>query len=292
MPLQKRSGNMYEWVTHQHAHLRGACPHACPYCYVQAIDARFKSSHHQGPPRLAEAELAVDYGSDKTIFIEHTNDLFAAEIRKEDIEAILSHCRRYPDNTYVLQTKNPDRLLDMIDRVPVLDRVIIGTTIESDIHAVGKAPPPWHRYLAFEILAQAATNSFITVEPVLKFSPAFAQDLIECSPGFINLGADSKRTPGLEEPTADELRAFIAEIRDAGVDLRIKPNLARLLPEAALLAPPKPRFKFECPNCGHVEIFNEVKETVSCPACERNYSVTNKLALSAVASALFPGART
>lgn len=236
MPLQKRSGNMYEWVTHQHAHLRGACPHACPYCYVQAIDARFNSTHHQGPPRLAEAELAVDYGSGKTIFIEHTNDLFAEQIQREHIEAILAHCRRYPENAYVFQTKNPDRMLDMIDRVPIFDRVIIGTTIESDIHAVGKAPPPWKRYLPFEVIAQAADQSFITVEPVLRFSPSFAKDLIECEPSFINLGADSKRTPGLHEPTADELRAFIAELLAAGVDLRIKPNLSRLLPEAAEIA--------------------------------------------------------
>lgn len=237
MPLQKRNGNMYEWVTHTHAHLRGACPHACPYCYVQAIDARFNRTDHQGPPRLVETELSVDYGTGKTIFIEHTNDLFADAISRQHIEAILAHCRRFKDNTYVLQTKNTDRMLDMIDSLPIFDRVIVGTTIESDMIAVGNAPAPWHRYLSFEVLAQAADNSFITVEPVLRFSPTFAQDLIECAPGFINLGADSKHTPGLQEPTADELRDFIGELRDAGVDLRIKPNLARLLPE--ILPPSK-----------------------------------------------------
>jgi DNA repair photolyase len=50
MGIVKAKGNMYPWVTHMHSHLRGACSHACPYCYVQAIiGRRFGGTAHTGP---------------------------------------------------------------------------------------------------------------------------------------------------------------------------------------------------------------------------------------------------
>lgn len=58
---------------------------------------------------------------------------------------------------------------------------------------------------------------------------------------------------------------------------------------AALPAPPAPRFKFECPDCGHVEIYREASASVTCRACAGRYTVTNTLALQAVAAAIFPG---
>ena len=92
MPLTKAAGNMYNWITHTHAHLRGACPHHCHYCYVQSIEKHWRSGHHAGPIRLKESELAVNYGHGKTIFIEHTTDLFADAVPDDTIRRILNHC--------------------------------------------------------------------------------------------------------------------------------------------------------------------------------------------------------
>lgn len=239
MPITKATGNMYDWITHTHSHLRGACPHACPYCYVQAIDARFNSTHHQGPVHIAEAELKADYRSPRVlreaaekghknpvIFIEHTGDLFAEDIPVEFISAILQHIQKGPDNTYVFQTKNPERMRRLRDFLPY--KSIVGVTIESDITHVGKTPSPKDRGLAFFHIP-LIFPAFITVEPVLKFSPAFADYLISLHPAWINLGADSKHTPGLPEPTADELLDLIHRLQSAKIEIRSKRNLARLL---------------------------------------------------------------
>lgn len=120
MPLKKSSGNMYPWVTHMHTHLGGECPHRCGYCYVQTnphgVHPRYK-----GPVRLIEDELNVDYSrkwwdkkagvwkTEKIIFIEHMGDLFAEGTPPNFTEAIVNHCRKYPENEYVFQTKNPER---------------------------------------------------------------------------------------------------------------------------------------------------------------------------------------
>jgi len=76
MPLQKSKGNMYPWVSNCHSHLGGECEHHCVYCYVE--HSKFgRPEKYKGILRLIEEEFSVKYGSGKTIFMEHCNDLFA-----------------------------------------------------------------------------------------------------------------------------------------------------------------------------------------------------------------------
>lgn len=79
---------MYPWVTHTHSHLAGECPHRCSYCYVQAMAKRSPAlkERFSGPLRLIEKELDVNYGTGKTIFVEHMNDLFAEKVPQEFID--------------------------------------------------------------------------------------------------------------------------------------------------------------------------------------------------------------
>jgi len=103
MPLTKSVGNMYSWVTHTHTHLGGKCPHECSYCYVGK--SRFGIiPRYEGEPRLVEKEFSVNYGSGKTIFMEHMNDAFADGVKSLFIDRILSHCYAFPLNTYVFNS--------------------------------------------------------------------------------------------------------------------------------------------------------------------------------------------
>jgi DNA repair photolyase len=111
MPMSKQKGQMYDWVTHMHSHLRGQCPHECDYCYTQHMRcARF----YQGELKLNEKELKQNYGDGNIVFIEHMNDLFAEDVPEDFVRKILEHCGRYPRNQYVFQTKNPYRPFDMV----------------------------------------------------------------------------------------------------------------------------------------------------------------------------------
>ena len=228
MPITKSHGNMYPWVTHTHSHLRGACTHACPYCYVQAIGRRFGSAAHTGPLRLDEDELKANYGAGRTYFIEHSNDLFQDAVETVWIDLITGHCRRFPDNVYVFQSRNTDRMSRLQHLLPV--GCILGTTIETNRKTPGNAPHPKHR--AFGLVHERYDDTirrFVTIEPILDFDVEGMMELLDiAAPDFINIGADSKGH-GLVEPSANKILALIDGIKKLGIEIRQKTNLERLL---------------------------------------------------------------
>ncbi|MFH1835315.1 MAG: DUF5131 family protein [Methanobacteriota archaeon] len=219
------------WVTDMHTHMRGACPHACGYCYVQHGPAA-RMGHYSGPLRLEEKEFAVKYGKGKKIFIEHCADLFAQDIPEEWIHRIFIHCLEWPENEYIFQTKNPLGAADFALPSNDLHQAVFGITLESDIwyREMGKAPRPLDRIEAWPYAGHGASKRFITIEPIMRFSPVFPVRLKDMKPDFVNIGADSKRC-GLPEPEPDDIWALIAYLHEVGIEYKLKPNLSRLLPE-------------------------------------------------------------
>lgn len=158
MPLTKSVGNMYSWCSHTHSHLGGKCPHECQYCYVGK--GRYGViPRYEGELRLIEKEFQVNYGSGKTIFIEHMNDLFADAVNHVFIQRILAHCRTYPDNTYVFQTKNPHRMVLWENEMPF--KIMLGTTIETNRKImISKAPIPLDRFKAMTEISSGGSNEW------------------------------------------------------------------------------------------------------------------------------------
>lgn len=232
MPLRKAKGNMYDWCTHTHSHLRGKCSHQCSYCYVQELEKRFQSGHWAGETRIDESELYVDYGKDKTIFIEHTHDLFAPDVRNEWLSAIFRHCRQYPDNTYVFQSKVPADFY-WYWRAHLPPRCLLGTTIETsninhiNTYSCAPATGPGGRAWDLRHLADAF-RVFLTIEPIMDFNLEEMVSLVRTAgPEFVNIGADSKNC-GLPEPSADDVLALIRRLRKSGIEVRCKDNLKRI----------------------------------------------------------------
>ena len=223
MALKKSKGNMYDWVTHTHSHLAGECPHKCSYCYVQRN--RFGvSPRYKGESRLIETELDVDYGSGKTIFIEHMNDMFAASIPVNWIYSILRHCNKYPNNCYVFQTKNLERAHWFLASFP--PKFMMGTTIESNyIYRGTQAPPPEERYKG--MLKFKGQKTFVTIEPIMDFDRVLSSWIISIKPSFVNIGADSKGC-GLVEPSPEKILRLIEKLNENEITIRRKTNLKRL----------------------------------------------------------------
>ncbi|HEC86935.1 MAG TPA: DUF5131 family protein, partial [Thermoplasmatales archaeon] len=113
MPLNKPSGNMYEWAWTYNP-LGGKCLHGCFYCYVtHSIAKRLKNygnEKYYGDTRLIEKELKTSLkkpDDGKVIFVESCGDLFGSWVSSDDIKKVLNHCKKYPENTYLFQSKNP-----------------------------------------------------------------------------------------------------------------------------------------------------------------------------------------
>lgn len=240
MSLKKSDGNMYDWVTHMHTHLRGKCPHACQYCYVQSIAKDLAEKRHlpkmlemySGPVRLEEKEFLTQYGQGRVIFMEHMNDLFSLGVPTDWQDRIIRHANNWPMNDFVYQTKSPATAIPFIGRNMIRpDRDYFGTTIETNRNVNPCAPWPSDRAVAMAVIRMKHPNMrlFVTVEPVLDFDvDAMLNFMVHIKPTFINIGADSKGN-GLVEPSADKLRAFIAGVQALGIEIREKKNLGRIL---------------------------------------------------------------
>lgn len=226
--LKKSAGNMYDWVSHTHSHLAGECPHKCSYCYVQRN--RFGvSPRYQGPIRLIEDEFKVNYGSGKTIFIEHMNDLFSDGVTDEHIARILCHCNGSPDNKYVFQSKNPVRAAHWLLESNIKS-FMFGTTVESnrEYPTISKAPAPLNRFFGM-LPFRGKAETFITIEPIMDFDvDILVEQIVNAEPTFINIGADSKNCH-LPEPTPAKVKEFVAKLQQAGIVIRKKVNLERML---------------------------------------------------------------
>jgi protein gp37 len=198
------------------------------------MGARFPSmaSKYSGPLRLNDKEFGVRYGTGRTIFIDHLNDLFAAVVPSEWIRRVLAHCNDWPDNTYVFQTKNPARFAEFIDVFPRI--IMLGTTIETDRHVpsvMNDSPPPRERYEAMRAQWMRGYKRFITAEPLMEFTDGpggLADWMIDIKPDFVNIGADSKGSD-LIEPTADSVRGLINALKAANIEVKRKTNLDRIL---------------------------------------------------------------
>jgi hypothetical protein len=177
---------------------------------------------------LIEAETKTRLGSGNVIFKEHMNDLFSVMVPPEIVQMVLVHCQKWPDNTYVFQSKNPDRF--QYFNFPQ-SKLIFGTTIETNRNipeSISEAPQPHSRALAMIAKNMKSVDKFITIEPVMDFDvDILASWIDQIRPKFLNLGADSKNH-GLPEPTVDKIMQFVEKLKEYGIELREKHNLSRL----------------------------------------------------------------
>lgn len=237
--VRKATGNMYDWVTHLWSPGKG-CSHDCSYCYMK---------HNRFLPDPG-TKFVIDpvfprLGNGRVIFVGHTCDMWAEDVPSAAIQLILEHCSKF-ENDYVFQTKNPERYItqhmtSFINRMknkqitlgPTIE-ITLGTTIETNrwdiLQKVSSAPHPIARStdLAFMRIG-ADIKTFVTVEPIMKFDVnEFSHMLIQAQPDWINIGADSKRQH-LPEPSKDQVLELIAKLRQAGIEVREKTNLKRLI---------------------------------------------------------------
>jgi DNA repair photolyase len=219
--LNEVKGNMYDWVTHTWNPVKGVCPHDCTYCYMKKWGIKMK------PARLVLSELKTDLGSGNTIFVGSSCDMWASAIPKNAIEMVLNHCQKHPDNTYVFQSKNPNRFSNIM----LPQNTMLGTTIESDQwHTAMKfSPTPWVRAESMIWLKEMGQAGFITIEPVMNFHlESFVEMIKAAAPSFVNIGANTNSKIKLEEPSSAKLQAFINELLQF-TEIREKSNLKRIL---------------------------------------------------------------
>lgn len=229
--MKKTNGNMYGFTDSTYNAVKGECTHGCYYCYMIQMRRRFG----QDPTlRLDAKELNKSLGNGKYIFVGSSTDVFASEVPHEWIISVLNHLCDYPNNTYLLQSKNPRRFLEFVNHPLMSDpkRVIFCTTLESDIdHPVSKAPLMNERVAAMQELSRLGFQTMVTVEPMMAFtSPQnFAEMIASCNPMQINIGVNTSRTVKLTEPSKAEFKDLMDELSKRNINVHLKKNIERML---------------------------------------------------------------
>ena len=223
MPLNQSTGNMYEFITHTWNTIKGECPHGCSYCYM-------KRWSKQPPLHFDEKELKTDLGKGNFIFVGSSCDMFAEKVPFDWVHKTLEHCKKHPENEYLLQTKNPDKLA-MFFQTLLNKYFSLCTTLETNrtYRAImNTSPSILDRVLSFAKIP--AERKYITIEPIMDFDlPEFIEMIQHCLPVQVNIGADSSpKRNKLPEPPKEKILALIDELEKFTTVVQ-KKNLHRLL---------------------------------------------------------------
>lgn len=224
MNLNISNGNMYEFVTHTGNAIKGKCEHDCSYCYMKKYQYQ-----NENPVKLVEKELWVGMGTDKVVFVGSITDMFAKNVKSEDIKRVLDHCLQYNKNAYLFQSKNPARFLEFKDH-RIFERSILCTTIETNRYYkefMGNCPTIEERVNAMEKLSKLGFRIYITIEPIMDFDLDILLEYIKrCNPIQVNIGKNSYRSVVLSEPKKGKTIEFINELNKF-TRVEIKDNLKK-----------------------------------------------------------------
>jgi DNA repair photolyase len=226
MKQNNSNGNMYPGFKTWNP-LGGECSHKCTYCSTHSWKKRMETIRvkYSGPLRLDYNALSKNLGKGNTYFVVAQNDLFQHCIPEHWIHEVFNHCKKF-DNTYLFQTKNPERFIPVIKEFPA--KSILCTTIETNriYPQMGNTPRPDQRSYAMNCISEFSKQ--VTLEPIMDFDLSELVTLIKmANPVSVNIGADSKGHH-LPEPSKEKLLALINELQKFTVIDR-KTNLSRLL---------------------------------------------------------------
>lgn len=211
------------------------CLYQCVYCYAKPFYVRrpeqFISGFYEG--RLKGLKYAKE-----NVFISSTTDLFHYKIPNDFIRYILEKANEYNVNNCNLYylTKNPKKYQEVM---PYFNPETnwIGATIETDTYEFQEydkitiAPEPKKRIDFFKKLKYE--RSFLSLEPLLKFSEHFIDKIIDINPSFVIIGTNTNNTVKnrLIEPSGEDVAYLIESLTHKGIKVIKKKNLDRLFSE-------------------------------------------------------------
>ena len=208
---------MFSFITGTANPLGGECPGGCSYCWSQGkrgLVQRRRMSKYEGPPRLYPKVLKKRYGRGDFIFDCGMRDKYSPDVPDEMIFEIYRWQEMSQFAWFLDLTKWPTRYPSLLSMVP--KNVVIGATIETDkpiSHEVSRAPSPKARLEAMRQVAENTSHrTFVSVEPIMKFSPSFIDRLLDLKPWAIAVGYDNYNND-LSEPSFSETMELVNELR-------------------------------------------------------------------------------
>lgn len=227
MTLNKAKGKMFKSVGWTWNPIYG-CDHNCPYCWARSLSERWNRSFE---PRMIFNTLMDKLPDDGSwIFIGSMGDLFCYGMHREDIKELFYRLEDYEGSCkFLLQTKNPLRAISFLDSLyKVQDKIIIGTTIETNRETLGHAPKTRERYASMVFFDNLGFDTFLSLEPLADFDLEILLNwIIEIQPEAVEIGLENYSNYTIKPPE-DKIKNLIFWLKDEGIPFILKDNLAHL----------------------------------------------------------------
>lgn len=213
------------------------CEYHCIYCIpsFQQICRVFNKCplckayvSHYHPERLNPNMIP----NKKMVFVCGNGDITFCkpEFVRKIINAIKLKNKTHPAIIYYFQSKNPSCLEQYLGEFS--HNMVILTTLETNRDVgydnISKAPKPSQRWAVFRDLVW--DRKIATVEPVLNFDrKIFFEWIISLSPECVYIGYNSRpEQVQLPEPSYSKTQKFINDLREYGIEVRIKDGRGKL----------------------------------------------------------------
>ncbi len=210
------------------------CNHGCKVCWTLFMPG--------GPishvPRLMQTdERQIITGKEGVVFLNSAHDTFSACIPTEWILAMLRWISRQPESlVFYLQSQNVGRALQFMPRLKELqDRIIIGTTIQTDnealVRAISNAPSIYNRYQAMLRFGTQGFRLRLSLEPLYKFNPGKLRDMVlDINPELVEFGLDNyahRHKIDIPQPNRKDYNFLYKDVTQYGIEVFEKDSLVK-----------------------------------------------------------------
>lgn len=213
--VQKKSvgGRMFPFITATWNPLGGACKHGCEYCWARELADRYMHKKYTGLPRLVEKEFRHKFIEEDFVFVCDMCDLFGDWVPEKLILEVINYVNHSPAR-FLFLTKNPKRYREML--ICFEDNAVLGATIETDYDKLALCNAPSRLERLTEMKGLNFPHKMVSVEPIMKFTPKFAEELAEIKPDFVAVGYDNYNHR-LLEPSLTQTMILIGDLREKGI---------------------------------------------------------------------------
>ncbi len=164
------------------------------------------------------------------IFVGSMGDVFCEAVPKSWLmQLFLKIAYDEKDNLFLFQTKNPPRFLALEKELSTFkNKIIVGTTFETNRDTVGNAPPPQERYKALLWMRERGYRTFISMEPMADFDIDVIKEWIfQLQPEAVELGLENY-SHFLTPPPEEKIIELVNWLRGTGFEYVLKENLHHL----------------------------------------------------------------
>lgn len=224
------------------------CLHNCVYCWARRlVESRLKKisrKYSDGfKPSFHPEELNRKFRPGEFVFVSDMGDMWGDWVPDEWILGVLEVVKKHPEATFLFLTKNPYRYFQINDNLEGLKRIgienvfglsnaVFGVTLETDDDAlyrkykISKALLPSRRllWMAFKeklFEDEPVPHTMISIEPILDFTHAFPEKIVELEPGFVYVGYDNYNNK-LPEPPLHKTMELIDRLKEHGITVYTK----------------------------------------------------------------------